>query len=234
MLSCSTLLKDISGIEMCLGAQPYHNTIHTKEEMTSRFLHSDYQINDNYVKDYGGKHFSKYVVDKESNKWIDYSATFYTKPNRRFFEGPRIVVREIPSETLICAYIERFALFNKSVFNIKCSSSNVSLKYVLAILNSKAIGFFISSFGDKSKQTLFPRVSMKMLKQIPIPSAKNEQPIIELVNTVIDKKERGEDTLLIESKIDFLVYHLYGLTYDEVLIVDPETPITREEYESEQ
>ena len=50
---------------------------------------------------------------------------------------------------------------------------------------------------------------------------------------------------------DLLVYHLYGLTYDapstarlntcekkeiceEVLIVDPETPITREEYEKEQ
>ena len=28
------------------------------------------------------------------------------------------------------------------------------------------------------------------------------------------------------------VYHLYGLTYDEVLIVDPETPIAREEYEN--
>ena len=26
--------------------------------------------------------------------------------------------------------------------------------------------------------------------------------------------------------------HLYGLTYDEILIVDPETPITREEYEN--
>ena len=28
------------------------------------------------------------------------------------------------------------------------------------------------------------------------------------------------------------VYQLYGLTYDEVLTIDPETPITREEYES--
>ena len=35
----------------------------------------------------------------------------------------------------------------------------------------------------------------------------------------------------LENKIDFIVYKLYGLTYDEVLIVDPETPITREEYE---
>ena len=33
------------------------------------------------------------------------------------------------------------------------------------------------------------------------------------------------------NKIDLRVYQLYGLTYDEVLIVDPETPIMREEYE---
>ena len=34
-----------------------------------------------------------------------------------------------------------------------------------------------------------------------------------------------------EEQIDLLVYHLYNLTYDEVLIVDPDTPITRDEYE---
>jgi len=30
-----------------------------------------------------------------------------------------------------------------------------------------------------------------------------------------------------------MVYQLYGLAYDEVLIVDPDTPITREEYENQ-
>ena len=39
------------------------------------------------------------------------------------------------------------------------------------------------------------------------------------------------DTSKEEQKIDLLVYKLYGLTYDEVLIVDPQTPISREEYE---
>lgn len=33
------------------------------------------------------------------------------------------------------------------------------------------------------------------------------------------------------NEIDLHVYKLYGLTYDEVLIVDPETAIKREEYE---
>ena len=34
-----------------------------------------------------------------------------------------------------------------------------------------------------------------------------------------------------DQNINFQVYHLYGLTYDEILIVDPDTTFTREEYE---
>ena len=35
-----------------------------------------------------------------------------------------------------------------------------------------------------------------------------------------------------DREIDLRVYHLYGLTYDEVLTVDPNTTITKEEYEA--
>lgn len=35
-----------------------------------------------------------------------------------------------------------------------------------------------------------------------------------------------------EKRLNEIVYKLYKLTYDEVLIVDPDTPITREEYDS--
>ena len=37
-----------------------------------------------------------------------------------------------------------------------------------------------------------------------------------------------------KEQIDFMVYHLYNLTYDEVKIVDSGISITREEYESKQ
>ena len=35
---------------------------------------------------------------------------------------------------------------------------------------------------------------------------------------------------IIKNKIDNCVYHLYNLSYDEILIVDPQTPIIKEEY----
>ena len=36
----------------------------------------------------------------------------------------------------------------------------------------------------------------------------------------------------LENQIDIIVYHLYCLTYDEVLVVDVDIPISREEYEA--
>ena len=55
---------------------------------------------------------------------------------------------------------------------------------------------------------------------------------ISIVDQILAAKKGNmfEDTSALESEIDLLVYHLYGLTYDDVLIVDPETPITKEEY----
>ena len=49
---------------------------------------------------------------------------------------------------------------------------------------------------------------------------------------MVKNKDKQADITALENQIDFLVYHLNGLTYDEVLIVDPETPISREEYEA--
>ena len=55
----------------------------------------------------------------------------------------------------------------------------------------------------------------------------------ELVSKIIDLKDDNECSYnSLEQEIDHIVYHLYDLSYDEVLVVDPETPITREEYES--
>lgn len=59
--------------------------------------------------------------------------------------------------------------------------------------------------------------------------------IEDLVNSILFAKHSSPDadTSMLEQKIDLLVYRLYGLTYDEVLIIDPQTPIIREEYETQ-
>ena len=60
---------------------------------------------------------------------------------------------------------------------------------------------------------------------IPLGINRNDK-LYNIVNTII----AGNQDLL--SKLDKECYKSLALTYDEVLIVDPEIPITREEYET--
>ena len=115
---------------------------------------------------------------------------------------------------------------------------NVKLKYILALLNSKLYSYYgivnnIILAGDKKQ----PQIRAKGLKELPVKivSASEQNRIIEVVDSIIKARETDINTDIsnLETKVDFLVYHLYGLTYDEVLIVDPDTPITREEYEKQ-
>lgn len=56
-----------------------------------------------------------------------------------------------------------------------------------------------------------------------------------MIVNIVDSIQSSSDDIYIEqgiNKIDNIVYHIYGLTYDEVLIIDPQTPITREQYEA--
>jgi hypothetical protein len=124
-------------------------------------------------------------------------------------------------------------LVNKSCYSILSENEQFNLKFLLGILNSKLIGFFVSNIGDKSKQELFPRITMATLKKIIIPniSTAQQQPIITLVEQILGAKKQNAETSALERGIDVLVYKLYELTYDEVRIIDPEFAMVKEEYE---
>jgi hypothetical protein len=54
--------------------------------------------------------------------------------------------------------------------------------------------------------------------------------IIDLVEKIMNKK--GVATSELEKEIDRLVYKLYDLTYEEVKIIDPEFPLTEQDYQA--
>ena len=82
------------------------------------------------------------------------------------------------------------------------------------------------------------QVDKEPLQSIPLPliDLRSQKSIIDLVDEILVSMHTSidADTLSQEQEIDRLVYHLYGLTYDEVLIIDPTPPFTQEEYEKEE
>ena len=108
-------------------------------------------------------------------------------------------------------------------------SEDVSMNCLLGFMNSKLANFFFRCFSTNSN------VNGYEIEAIPICNIPKDiaGKIEDSVTSIMLSKEKSHSTNTEkeETVIDHLVYHLYGLTYDEVLIVDPETPFTREEYE---
>ncbi len=145
---------------------------------------------------------------------------------------------------IICAvpWINLKGVYNKSIAGsikkysskkreeMEILSETINLRYLLGILNSKYATTLLANIrGDDFN--IYP----EHIRNLPIPSATLDQQklIVDLVNKILKTKDSNPtvSTINLENVIDLLVYHLYGLTYDEVLAVDPGTPITREEYE---
>jgi len=61
-----------------------------------------------------------------------------------------------------------------------------------------------------------------------------QQGLVDLVNQILSLKQAdaAADTSGLEAEIDVLVYRLYKLTYDEVLLVEPGFSMPREVYEA--
>lgn len=98
----------------------------------------------------------------------------------------------------------------------------------MGLINSKVIRYYWSiKFEDKRKT--FPKIKGTYLEQIPIPSKDNKD-IADCVLAISNAIERGKDIKELIDTLDYLVYKLYDLSYNEILIIDPETTIVEDEY----
>ena len=146
----------------------------------------------------------------------------------------KILIQNTRNEALktrICAVLDDKSVYGSQGVNfIIPNDVHASLRYLLGILDSTLINYL---FATKFLNLAIKAEYLKQLR-IPIPSAAILKQLESLVSKVLELKKVNieADTTSLEYQIDFLVYHLYGLTYDEVLIVAPETPISREEYEA--
>lgn len=120
-----------------------------------------------------------------------------------------------------------YPLVTENSTNVYVVSDEDTGYYDLGILCSKIIDFYFRAINSNT------HVSSTELNSLPIvqSSVEKKDEVISLVKKIIKDKEDGKESEKHEKELDLIVYHLYGLSYEEVLIVDPETPITREEYE---
>ena len=170
--------------------------------------------------------------DKSSKLWYE----LWNQRNLERFSQPKLMTLDNASKNSF-TYDEEGLLGTTTVYSIVPNEVS-ECKYILGVLNSKCLNYY---HKNKSipQQGGFYRYQALFIQDLPIPSATptQQQPIIKLVDAILAAKRQDPqaDTSILENEIDILVYLLYQLTFDEVLLIDPKIEenniISREEYE---
>lgn len=186
------------------------------------------------------KHFSKYEVILRdikkncfSNKWLRNIVEPWLKRGNYFvLFYPREKITFL-GEKIVCPYrsqINTFAYNNFEWFAsidvtfITYKQHNLDLKYIISVLNSKLIGYWLWFKGKRKGNILelYPRpISEIPIKEI---SDAEQKSFIEMVDKILSftssddylknliKQKKVKEY---ESQIDQMVYDLYGLTNEE-------------------
>jgi adenine-specific DNA-methyltransferase len=147
--------------------------------------------------------------------------------NSTFFErGPKILsIRKCVEPTFIYSELETYVMMAINVIK----TNRLDLKYLSALLNSKLEAFWLYHMGKMQGNNY--QIDKEPLLAIPIykPSIQEQQSVISLVDQIlaITKSEDYQNSPAkqakvkeLERRIDQMVYELYGLTPEEIEVVE--------------
>ena len=120
------------------------------------------------------------------------------------------------------AYSNEPIFGSRDVLYIRKKVENLNIKYILGLLNSKLIYFWLYNKGKRKGETL--ELYQRPISDIPIKkfNEKIQNRLSQIVDQILVYKAEIRNTITLEQQIDNLIYKLYELTYDEVLVIEPE------------
>ena len=148
------------------------------------------------------------------------------------FERPKILTRQTADEIIACYDNEQY-YYSNTLHGTTITESNYNPLYVLALLNSRLITWYYrSTTAEEGK--VFAQIKIALLRLLPIyKTTHNEQQrLIKIVDKILaltktddylQNPAKQAQVKEYERQIDQMVYELYGLTEEEIRIVEGET-----------
>ncbi len=187
---------------------------------------------DNFKPILRGKDIGKYYMH-DPKLFVNYGKHLACPRHNWIFEQPKILIREAGA-SITATYDESNYYIMSSLYNAILKDIKYDLKYLLALINSKVYQFLMNKLTFEKTKGAFTKAKIYHYYKLPVKKKADQLAFVNIVDAILTAKhsDPSVDTTAMENEIDLMVYKLYGLTYDEILIVDPATSITREEYES--
>jgi hypothetical protein len=233
--------------EICdfsVGVQAYDtHTGQPRSVIDSRAYHADQKRDETYRPELNGKDVSRYSYQWPGKRWISYGPWLAHPRHPRFFEGDRILVREITSAgqyAIEATYVEDPFVNYKTILNVVLTDAarekGYDTRFVVGILSSRLLSWFFPRASNKLVTKTFPRISILDMKRFPIRTIDWDDPadvarhdrMVALVQQMLEQHGRlaaaatprdremiQRRIAMLDEQIDGLVYELYGLTEEE-------------------
>ncbi|MBP7432129.1 Eco57I restriction-modification methylase domain-containing protein [bacterium] len=182
---------------------------------------SEMKIDNNWMPVIDGGNVFRYNLKKNTEFVCYIKDAIKSGGNDEVYKKNRIVIRQVgkfPEGTICSPGI--FTL--NTIYNIFLNDNcEIDLKFLLALINSKVLRCYWILTNYDNKET-FPKIKKDSIESIPIKKTNiNEQKrFTKIVDIIMNKKKLGQDTTDLEKQIDAMVYELYGLTEEEIRIVE--------------
>ena len=196
------------------------------------------KIAKDYIQVLGGTNIKQYLITdgnkRKPNRYTDINLRSLENKNH-IFQQKRICYQNLMSSLpkVVATIVPPGMPTDDTLNNLLLNNDIEQFQYesILGILNSRLCTFYLK-YRLLNCAQLTVHLDKPYIGKLPIPTVPSiqQKPLIDLVDKILTaKKENPQaDTSALEHQIDLLVYHLYGLTFEEAKIIDEN--LTEEEF----
>lgn len=202
----------------------------TKRDKATSSYHADRRLDETYLPELKGKDVFRYDFIG-TGKFLSYGPWLAEPREPEFFFRPKVTLRKILGPKLHGTFVEQPMALDQSLYILISQDEDSSiLKFLLGVLLSSLGGWYLRT-KHAIYDTLYPWYTKKQLASFPV--KEKDERMVAKVEAMLEAKKQlakaktDKDKTYYENKcaaldrqIDRLVYELYGLTEEEVQIVE--------------
>ncbi|OGM08589.1 hypothetical protein A2Z67_06420 [Candidatus Woesebacteria bacterium RBG_13_36_22] len=213
----------------------------TKETLAEKPFVSEIKIDDSFRPLLRGSLMNRYQINWDNNYWIKFG-DWLAEPrySAEYDATEKIIIRQTSDHLNATLDTQQF-IVRDNLYTIGNKKPGINLRYILGLLNSQFLNWYYQNILNSEKGEALAQVKRGHIAILPIKEIdKLNKKEVELQNEIIKlvdqllklnseiKTEKLESNLNIlkskiefcESKINEIVFILYGLTKDEIKIVN--------------
>ena len=183
--SDSVKIKDL--FDVCRGINPYDKYRGQSEEIIrTKAYHATYKKDDTFVPLLQGRHIGRYFYEWDKQTYISYGDWLAAPREQKYFEGARIIFREILGKTLVSTILSEEIKIDRSLYIALPLNNDMNIYYVGGILNSILMSKYFR-YTNNEFDDLFPKMRVAEFRELPIKraDADTQNCIAELVKRML-------------------------------------------------